>query len=388
MCRRRAWTVVIAAGLSLAAYAGCSGSVETSSGGGGSGGSRDDDASVGGAGGGAGGVDASTGGGGTSGDSAAGTGGAGGEGPRDSGVDVQPPLCSGRAELVSERVPRSHRFAVEGRVAFVLSNELHEISLASGAIRRLWQSDSGLSYALVADESAAFWAYQPSDNLDTLFWQTIWTADDAGPRELRRLEAIQYWSLALGENYLYVEWSWTDIWGSIAGVSRIPRTGGAEEVMYSGEPVASLRLDGTYLYWLTQAGLWRTPTTANKEDAPEPVIATSTVPSNLAIGVGWAFWTEREATSLLRLKLGSTKAEPLATAQAPKRLETDGTEVFWLEQPLDGAAALKKVSASGGDPVTISDDPGLVNFDIDEHCVYWMTWSEGDEHASLWRRMK
>jgi sugar lactone lactonase YvrE len=200
-----------------------------------------------------------------------------------------------------------------------------------------------------------------------------------------------------------------------AAVRKVPRDGGASEVLYS-DPISgsvdSIAVDATSVYFAyrwevrkfalaggapTRIASFQDTAFALAVDAtsvywvdgyagtvvkvglsggtPVTLASGQGFPSALAIDATSAYWVNRDAGTVMKVGLGLEGGAPVTLASGqtdPNSIAVDGTSVYWTTR---GAETVMKVPLDGGTPVTLAS--GQVNpcnrVVVDATSVYWAT---------------
>jgi hypothetical protein len=149
---------------------------------------------------------------------------------------------------------------------------------------------------------------------------------DDGPAMLRPAEVLAtrgsfVKSIAIDDDYVY--------WGRRAGdepltgeVGRVPKTGGAVQVLATGldDDVAELHVEGDYVYFLSLGKLLRVRKDGSSP-TPEQVAPRSpsnVVPVSLTAGDGALFYLERSTESIVRIAIDGSGAKTIWTGAYPE----------------------------------------------------------------------
>ena len=165
-------------------------------------------------------------------------------------------------------------------------------------------------------------------------------------------------------------------WATYASVGRVPRDGGAPEVVVSGqEGVRGLTLDATNVYWANQGpgAVMRLPKAGG---TPETLAAGQSVPNGVAVASANIYWTNNSNPgSVVMVAASGGVPTTLAAGRVyPDQIAVDATHAYWTEGLADqGKASLvMKIAIDGGAPVTVASGQANPDFiAVDDSSLYW-----------------
>ncbi|MEW5854128.1 MAG: DUF5050 domain-containing protein [Myxococcota bacterium] len=203
------------------------------------------------------------------------------------------------------------------------------------------------------------------------------------------------------------------------GIARIPRSGGAAEVIVKSNlsRCGNLRVNDSHLYWLKYSsssirvvrankdGTWRTELLAHGGNAstffvdndaltlvnqgsgtfqwrsthgePMHTVADDTLlPSSLIVGGGAVYWVNNVVDgrdSILGVDLPDGNVRSCARhLGTPRNLRYDGADLFWLDEQ---KGTISTVPAAGGEPrILVRQDRGMANLVVQGDKLSWTRW--------------
>jgi len=142
-----------------------------------------------------------------------------------------------------------------------------------------------------------------------------------------------------------------------AGVSRVPRSGGAVSSVASGA-VTNLAMQGAFVAWNAGGAIERLTVsdgsiTAFPLRSASPNVGALTLPSAIALDASAVYWTDLTSGALTRMPFdGSATSDLVDSAWEPQGLMVDGENAYWV---ISNAPMAFPVFDSGPAPPSATD---------------------------------
>lgn len=185
-----------------------------------------------------------------------------------------------------------------------------------------------------------------------------------GPVETHRHNTA--WGIVTDDTHVY----WTNF--GDGQVLRIPKHGGAQEILHSGQTQPrGIAIDDEHLYWTTYRGVWRMPKGGNTAELISGDPGPNT--DGVALDETHVYWSQFDGLIRRRLKVGG-EIETLATIDGGAELVLDATHVYWRTW---SGGLVQRVSKRGGPVDTYAtDQQGPGDVAVDETHVYWARFTD------------
>jgi len=168
-------------------------------------------------------------------------------------------------------------------------------------------------------------------------------------------------------------------WNETFDIKAVPKSGGATQTVASGISIDGDRMvtQGGYLYWWSYGNsVARVATTGSFPQSPS-ALALGSHPKDFAVGAAAIYFTVETGGVIGKLPLTGGSPVNLTSGQpSPDKLTLDATSVYWAS--VGGAPVVKRIDQSGGQPTVVANaitpNIALGRIVVDDAYVYW---SEG-----------
>lgn len=224
-------------------------------------------------------------------------------------------------------------------------------------------------HAIAVDEAHIYWGYESDAHLIRRA-----RVDGTEVETLSTTEHAQPFMMVVDGTHLY----WTRRQGDHT-VMRMPKTGGAEQILAAGSYPTGIAVDGEFVYW---ANYWscQTCTTGDVRKVPLAGGTTTVLSDNepfaayIATGGGMVIWSDEhvEQHSGKIRAWSASGTETLAFKQGrPHFVTADGSYAFWTA-PTDGTVMRALLTGEGTPEALATGEVGPGGIMRDGDRLYWL----------------
>ena len=174
-------------------------------------------------------------------------------------------------------------------------------------------------------------------------------------------------TIALDAAYVY----WLGGATSARTISRVPKDGGAPEILVRDNDIRALAVDDAALYWTScdvrgsSSAVMQMPKQGSGTDAVQKISATTSCANDLAIDADNVYWID----SIGVMKIGRSGGTPIVLSMAqfhPRNLVLDESKAYWIADTY-----IVRIAKTGGASAVLSanEDPGVLA--VDATNIYW-----------------
>ena len=217
---------------------------------------------------------------------------------------------------------------------------LKRVPLGGGTVQTLYHSCTFDPYQLAADDTHVYFADWHDDKI-----KRIPVAGGAPTVVTSGSSLILHRGLALDSTHVY--------WGDHAGIRRLPKAGGAVQVLAADTQSVKLAVDGTHVYWsVWGSGTGQVRRVAKTGGAIQNVVTGRDDPYGLALDATTVYFTELGTGQVYRVgKDGTGLTAYVAADISPYMAETiavNDTHVFWTDTTGTHTGRVRRVLKGGG----------------------------------------